>query len=55
MSIEIKQLMVRSNIVQRCGDDEDGDKKKEQSALTKDVLAQCRLLIQEMMDDNRDR
>lgn len=53
MSIEIKQLMVKSSVVQRCEDD--GDKKKDQSALAKDVLEQCRSLILEIMDDNRDR
>ena len=53
MSIEIKQLMVKSNVVQKC--EEDGDKKKEKAALTKDVLEQCRTLILEIMEDNRDR
>jgi hypothetical protein len=55
MSIEIKQLMVKSNVVQKCGDDEDDGKKKEKAALANEVLAQCRTLILEMMDDNRDR
>ena len=55
MSIEIKQLMVKSNVVQKRGDDGGGDKKKEQAALARDVLEQCRNLILEIMDDNRDR
>ena len=53
MSIEIKQLMIKSNVVQKC--EEDGDKKKEQAALAKDILEQCRNLIMEIMDENRDR
>lgn len=53
MSIEIKQLMVKSNVVQRCEDD--SDKKKEQSAMAKEMLEQCRNLILEIMEDNRDR
>jgi hypothetical protein len=55
MSIEIKQLMVKSNVVQKREAGGDGDKKKEQAALAKDVLEQCRNLILEIMDDNRDR
>jgi len=55
MSIEIKQLMVKSNVVQKRETGGDADKKKEQAALAKDVLEQCRNLILEIMDDNRDR
>ncbi len=54
MSIEIKQLLVKSNVVQKC-DDENTDKATEQAAMTKSLLEQCRALILEIMDDNRDR
>ncbi|HEY8023231.1 MAG TPA: DUF5908 family protein [Burkholderiaceae bacterium] len=54
MSIEIKQLLVKSNIVQKC-EDEGDDKAAEQAALTKSLLEQCRSLILEIMNENRER
>ena len=54
MSIEIKQLLVKSNIVQKC-DDEGNDKASEQATLTKSLLEQCRGLILELMNENRER
>ena len=47
MSIEIKQLLVKSNVVQKC-DDENTDKATEQAAMTKSLLEQCRALILEI-------
>jgi len=54
MSIEIKQLLVRSNIVQK-RDEGSGDMAAEQAALAKKLLEQCRSLILEMMNENRER
>lgn len=54
MSIEIKQLMIKSNIVQRSGNEE-VDVSEEQSTLKEALLTECRHLIMEIMREKGER
>jgi hypothetical protein len=52
MSIEIKQLLIKSNIVQK---NDDEGKSLDYSALTEGVLEQCRRLILEILSEKGER
>ena len=54
MPIEIKQLLIKSNIVQRT-ETESMDSEEERSALKEELLAECRHLIQDMMREKGER
>lgn len=54
MPIEIKQLLIKSNIVQRT-EDEHLDSEEERSALKEELLAECRHLIRDMMREKGER
>lgn len=54
MPIEIKQLLIKSNIVQRTGD-ENLDPDEERTALKQELLAECRHLILDMMREKGER
>lgn len=58
MSIEIRQLMIKSDIVQRCGVDKDEDSKDDavqQQDMKEQVLAECRKLIVTMLSERGER
>jgi hypothetical protein len=66
MSIEIRQLSIKSNVIQRIGDDADttGDETLESSALRgqkldeetrNEILAECRALVLDLLDRARER
>ncbi|NBQ68596.1 MAG: hypothetical protein EBU46_07080 [Nitrosomonadaceae bacterium] len=48
MAIEIKQLLIKSNIVQRTGN-EDLDLSEEHRLLKEDVLEECRRMIADLL------
>lgn len=54
MPIEIKQLLIRSNIVQRT-EDEHVDPEEERNAFKQELLAECRHLILDMMREKGER
>ncbi|MCP5244470.1 MAG: hypothetical protein H6937_00275 [Burkholderiales bacterium] len=54
MSIEIKQLLIKSNIVQRT-EAENLDSEEERSVLKEELLAECRNLILDMMREKGER
>lgn len=54
MSIEIKQLMIKSNIVQRTGY-ENLESSEEQRLLKEEMLAECRRLIADMLQEKGER
>ena len=59
MSIEIRQLLIKSDIVQRCadggGDDEGGGPTNAQQDLKDQVLLECRKMILAMMSERGER
>ncbi|SES70787.1 hypothetical protein SAMN05216326_10294 [Nitrosomonas marina] len=54
MPIEIKQLLIKSNIVQRTVD-EPQDIDEERSALKEELMAECRHLVQDIMREREER
>ncbi|QOJ22620.1 MAG: hypothetical protein HRU78_02320 [Gammaproteobacteria bacterium] len=54
MSIEIKQLLIKSNIVQRVADEE-LDVSEEHRLLKEEVLAECRRMIADLLQEKGER
>lgn len=54
MAIEIKQLLIKSNIVQRTGN-EDLDLSEEHRLLKEEVLAECRRMIADFLREQGER
>ncbi|MBS0483978.1 MAG: hypothetical protein JSS06_01980 [Proteobacteria bacterium] len=54
MAIEIKQLLIKSNIVQRTGH-EDLDLTEEHRLLKEEVLAECRRMIADLLRERGER
>ncbi len=54
MPIEIKQLLIKSNIVQRTGH-EDLDLTEEHRLLKEEVLAECRRIIADLLQEKGER
>ena len=54
MAIEIKQLLVKSSIVQRTGQ-EDLDLTEEHRLLKEEVLAECRRMIADLLQEKGER
>ncbi|MDE2389796.1 MAG: hypothetical protein KGN35_12095 [Betaproteobacteria bacterium] len=54
MAIEIKQLLIKSNIVQRTGR-EDLDPAEEHRLLKEEVLAECRRMIADLLQEKGER
>ncbi|MBL8501041.1 MAG: DUF5908 family protein [Nitrosomonas sp.] len=54
MAIEIKQLLIKSNIVQRTGN-EDLDLSEEHRLLKEDVLEECRRMIADLLREQGER
>jgi hypothetical protein len=56
MSIEIKQLHIKSNVVQRADEGkDDGEPSEEMVALKQELLAECKDLILDTLRDLRER
>lgn len=54
MPIEIKQLLIKSTIVQRVVEGTQ-DREEEHSALKEELAAECRSLIQDMLREREER
>ncbi|SEM90511.1 DUF5908 family protein [Nitrosomonas marina] len=54
MPIEIKQLLIKSNIVQRTVDTSQ-DFDEERNALKEELMVECRHLIQDIMREREER
>ena len=54
MPIEIKQLLIKSNIIQKVEDDSQG-LEEERAALKEELLTECRQLIQDMLREKGER
>ena len=56
MSIEIKQLHIKSNVVQRAEDGkDDAEPSEKMEALKQELLAECKDLILDVLRDMRER
>ena len=55
MAIEIRQLVVKSNLVQSAKEPEPVQQKADLEALHQSVLAECRELISEALRQTRER
>lgn len=54
MTIEIKQLLIKSSIVQ-CTDSQYVDLQEERRALKEELLAECRHLIKDILREKEER
>lgn len=52
MSIEIRQLVVKSSVVQRCASNEETGTEENRN---QEILEECKRLIQEALQENRER
>ena len=55
MSIEIKQLLIKSNIVQRTESEETDDSTEARHAVKEELLAECRRLVLDIMREKEER
>lgn len=55
MAIEIKQLLIRSNVVDEDDDERADDRNAANTNIKQDVLRECRRLILEMLSDKGQR
>jgi len=57
MSIEIKQLQIKSSVVQRCADGsgEDGDASEQTQSMKEEILAECKSLILDVLSELQER
>lgn len=59
MSVEIRQMVVKSNVLQRCESDDvaatDKDKAQVPEEARSDILEECRKLVIEMLRERRER
>ena len=53
MSIEIRQMVVKSNVVQRCESDDDEAKKKDQEKRA--LFEECRQVVLETLREMKER
>ncbi len=54
MTIEVKQMLIKSNVLQKCGNEvESGGRGNE--ALKEEILEECRELIIEMLREEKER
>jgi hypothetical protein len=54
MAIEIKELIIKTNIVSRPATPE-GDSTPDQQAIKEEILAQCKQMVQTMLRERRER
>ena len=59
MSIEIRQLLIKSNVVQKQGEERDGNAESAPDegteGLKEDILAECRRLILDILSERGER
>lgn len=56
MSIEIRQLVIKSNVVQSSAPEHAGtDTPEQQAALKEEILAECKRMVSELLDARGDR
>jgi hypothetical protein len=57
MSIEIKQLHIKSSVVQRAkdGGDDDAEPSEQQAAMKEELLAECKTLILDVLRELQER
>lgn len=56
MAIEIRQMVVKSNVIQRSNDDEESTHRDVLSESSKEeILAACRRMITEMLKEKKER
>lgn len=55
MSIEIKQLLIKSNVVDEDDDEQADDRDAANANIKHEVLSECRRLIVEMLSDKGQR
>lgn len=55
MSIEIKQLLIKSNVVDEDDDEQADDRDAANANIKLEVLSECRRLIVEMLSDKGQR
>lgn len=55
MSIEIRQLLIKSNVVQRCATGEEGDAEEQRAEMHEDILAQCREMVLDILNQRGER
>ncbi len=52
MSIEVKQMVVKSNVVQRCESTEDGESEESKK---QSILEECKRLVLEALQEVKER
>lgn len=55
MAIEIKQLLIKSNVVDEDDDERVEDREAANTTIKHEVLSECRRLIMEMLSDKGQR
>lgn len=55
MSIEIRQLLVKSNIVERAGDNDSNDAVPDKQEFKAEILDECRRLTMVLLNERRER
>ncbi len=55
MSIEIKQLLIKSNIIQRTQSEGTDDSSEGQDIVKEELLAECRRLVLDIMREKEER
>ena len=56
MTIEVKQLLIKSNVVQReTSEYSDDDLSPELEKLKEEILAECKMMLIDLLNDNSER
>jgi hypothetical protein len=55
MSIEIKQMVVKSNVIQRSGMSEGSDRSRKEEVKKQEILDECKKLIMEAFQEMKER
>lgn len=55
MSIEIRQLVIKSNVLQTFGEDEVAPSAGQLETIKEDLLAECRRIVAEMIRERGER
>jgi hypothetical protein len=55
MSIEIRQLVIKSNVLQTFGEEESALSPDQLESIKEDLLAECRRIVAEMMRERGER
>jgi hypothetical protein len=55
MTIEVKQLLIKSTVTQRAGDEEQGSAQGDLDELKAELLAECRQMVLELLQRRKER